>query len=134
MDADASVPYRRLVHVPSLDILRAFAVTIVVLSHIWEVAPYYHYREIFSNSGFLGVDLFFVLSGFLITALLLQEQHDTGTIRLRQLLPAPGVPSAPGPLRATGRVPRVRQRHRVGRPSAARTSCSTACDPRSSTS
>ena len=83
MDADASVPYRRLVHVPYLDVLRAFAVSIVVLSHIWEVAPYYHWREIFSNSGFLGVDLFFVLSGFLITALLLQEQHDTGTIRLR---------------------------------------------------
>ena len=83
VDADASVPYRRLVHVPYLDVLRAFAVSIVVLSHIWEVAPYYHWREIFSNSGFLGVDLFFVLSGFLITALLLQEQHDTGTIRLR---------------------------------------------------
>ena len=54
MDADASVPYRRLVHVPYLDVLRAFAVSIVVLSHIWEVAPYYHWREIFSNSGFLG--------------------------------------------------------------------------------
>jgi peptidoglycan/LPS O-acetylase OafA/YrhL len=76
--------FRRLAHVPGLDLLRAFAVTIVVLSHIWEVAPYFHFREIFSNSGFLGVDLFFVLSGFLITALLLQEQHDTGRISLRR--------------------------------------------------
>ncbi len=84
MDTDGSASFRRLVHVPSLDVLRAFAVSIVVLSHIWEVAPFYHWREIFSNSGFLGVDLFFVLSGFLITALLLQEQHDSGTIRLRR--------------------------------------------------
>lgn len=84
MDNDAPASFRRLVHVPALDVLRAFAVSIVVLSHIWEVAPFYHWREIFSNSGFLGVDLFFVLSGFLITALLLQEQHDSGTIRLRR--------------------------------------------------
>jgi peptidoglycan/LPS O-acetylase OafA/YrhL len=84
VDTDAPASFRRLVHVPALDVLRAFAVSIVVLSHIWEVAPFYHWREIFSNSGFLGVDLFFVLSGFLITALLLQEQHDSGTIRLRR--------------------------------------------------
>ena len=77
-------PLRRLVHVPALDILRAFAVSLVVMSHIWVVAPYFYYREIFSQAGFLGVDLFFVLSGFLITALLLQEQHDRGRIRFRR--------------------------------------------------
>jgi peptidoglycan/LPS O-acetylase OafA/YrhL len=81
VDTDAPPSIRRLVHVPSLDILRAFAVSLVVLSHLWEVAPWFHFREIFSNAGFLGVDLFFVLSGFLITALLLQEQYDTGRIR-----------------------------------------------------
>jgi peptidoglycan/LPS O-acetylase OafA/YrhL len=74
-------PLRRLVHVPALDILRAFAVSLVVMSHIWVVAPYFYYREIFSQAGFLGVDLFFVLSGFLITALLVQEHHDLGRIR-----------------------------------------------------
>jgi peptidoglycan/LPS O-acetylase OafA/YrhL len=48
------------------------------------------------EGGYLGVDLFFVLSGFLITSLLLAERHATGTIalkafwarRARRLLPA----------------------------------------------
>jgi peptidoglycan/LPS O-acetylase OafA/YrhL len=96
VDAEHPAPFRRLVHVPALDVLRAFAVSIVVMSHIWEVAPYFHFREIFSNAGFLGVDLFFVISGFLITALLLQERHDSGRIsfgrfylrRAIRLLPA----------------------------------------------
>ena len=96
MDPERPAPFRRLVHVPSLDVLRAFAVSIVVMSHIWEVAPYFHFREIFSQAGFLGVDLFFVISGFLITALLLQERQDSGRIsfgrfylrRALRLLPA----------------------------------------------
>ena len=65
-----------------LDVLRAFAVLLVVLSHIWELVPGWPLRRLLSGSGFLGVDLFFVLSGFLITALLLQEQRDHGRIDL----------------------------------------------------
>src|SRR5205085_1841412 len=49
-----------------------------------------------TTGGFLGVDVFFVLSGFLITGLLVREYRDTGRIRLaefwtrraRRLLPA----------------------------------------------
>jgi peptidoglycan/LPS O-acetylase OafA/YrhL len=72
-------------YAPGLDGLRALAVTAVVLYHL-NLLP----------GGFIGVDLFFVLSGFLITALLLFEHEETGRIgfrgfylrRARRLLPA----------------------------------------------
>jgi peptidoglycan/LPS O-acetylase OafA/YrhL len=72
-------------HVPALDGLRGAAVTAVLLYHAGHL-----------EGGYLGVDLFFVLSGFLITSLLLSEHHSTGTIglgafwvrRARRLLPA----------------------------------------------
>ncbi|HKE65486.1 MAG TPA: acyltransferase family protein [Micromonosporaceae bacterium] len=72
---------------PALDGLRAFAVASVVLFHAGVSGL---------GGGFLGVDAFFVLSGFLITSLLLAEHLRTGHIRLskfwarraRRLLPA----------------------------------------------
>jgi peptidoglycan/LPS O-acetylase OafA/YrhL len=60
-----------LTQLPSLDGLRGLAILAVMLNN----ARYL-------PGGFLGVDIFFVLSGFLITALLLQEWQRTGTIRL----------------------------------------------------
>jgi peptidoglycan/LPS O-acetylase OafA/YrhL len=68
--------------VPALDSLRGIAVVMVLLSHLWLVWPSWAFEEDFSQAGFLGVDLFFVLSGFLITALLLDEQARTGGVRL----------------------------------------------------
>ncbi len=63
-------------HVPELDGLRGIAI-IVVLIH--------HQLTSFSlKGGFLGVDLFFVLSGFLITGLLLSEFEHTGSISIRK--------------------------------------------------
>lgn len=70
-----------------LDGLRGLAVTAVVMFHVG--AP-------FAGGGFLGVDIFFVLSGFLITSLLLAEIESSGTVdvrrfylrRARRLLPA----------------------------------------------
>ena len=82
----AAVPPRfELRHVPALDGLRGVAVLGVLLFHGGAL-----------TGGYLGVDLFFVLSGFLITSLLLREHAGTGTIRLssfwarraRRLLPA----------------------------------------------
>ena len=74
--------------IPGLDGVRAVAIIAVILFHaeIPGLAP----------GGFLGVDVFFTLSGFLITSLLLRELHTTGKIRLgafyerrlRRLLPA----------------------------------------------
>jgi peptidoglycan/LPS O-acetylase OafA/YrhL len=74
-------------HVRALDGIRAVAVTAVVLYH-GGVAP--------MKGGFLGVDVFFVLSGYLITSLLLTELEGSGRLRLglfyerraRRLLPA----------------------------------------------
>jgi peptidoglycan/LPS O-acetylase OafA/YrhL len=58
---------------PALNGLRALAVSGVVLTHL---------KLSFGKGGFVGVDLFFVLSGFLITALLLEEWGRTGHIDL----------------------------------------------------
>lgn len=78
---------RRRAGIPALDGVRAIAVALVLLSHggIPGVA-----------GGFIGVDVFFVLSGFLITSLLLDELDFTGRIdllafwrrRTKRLLPA----------------------------------------------
>ena len=74
-------------YLPALDGLRAFAVAGVFA---------YHLGFGWASGGYLGVDLFFVLSGFLITSLLLEEWVTTARIRLgsfwarraRRLLPA----------------------------------------------
>src|ERR671921_2715367 len=63
----------RLSYLPSLDGLRAFAV-IAVLLH--DALP------IWIRGGFLGVEVFFVISGYLITTLLLTEWHQQGRINL----------------------------------------------------
>jgi peptidoglycan/LPS O-acetylase OafA/YrhL/lysophospholipase L1-like esterase len=72
---------------PALDGVRALAVAAVLL---------YHGEVSWARGGYLGVDAFFVLSGFLITSLLLAEWRDEGRItlsafwarRARRLLPA----------------------------------------------
>ncbi|MGH9045608.1 MAG: acyltransferase family protein [Acidimicrobiales bacterium] len=68
-----SVP--TLAYAPSLDGVRGLAVLAVVA---------YHSGLAFMPGGFLGVDVFFVLSGFLITTLLLRDCQSLGTIRLRR--------------------------------------------------
>lgn len=78
----ASLPYR-----PDVEGLRAVAISLVVAAHA---------KVPFLAGGFIGVDVFFVLSGFLITSLLLREWQLQGRIdfvefytrRIRRLAPA----------------------------------------------
>ncbi len=72
---------------PDIDGLRAIAVISVILFHL---------DENLLPGGFVGVDIFFVISGYLITKLIVKEVCDTGTFkfstfylrRLRRLFPA----------------------------------------------
>ncbi len=81
---------KRLPYLPGIDALRAVAVLAVF---------FYHAGVGWMPGGFLGVDLFFVISGYLITSLLLSEYRRAGHIQLgqfwlrraRRLLPAVGV-------------------------------------------
>ena len=76
----------RLGTVRSLDGLRGLAIILVMLLHMGVLTPFpftsFRPLERLAESGFLGVDLFFVLSGFLITALLLSEFGRNDRIRL----------------------------------------------------
>jgi peptidoglycan/LPS O-acetylase OafA/YrhL len=62
-------------HIPQLDVLRGIAVLDVMLYHITDIAPSLHLRPFF-RFGYTGVDLFFVLSGFLITGILVRTRDN----------------------------------------------------------
>ena len=72
---------------PEIQGLRAVAVLLVVMFHLWPNPL---------SGGFVGVDVFFVISGYLITAHIYREAATTGTLslrrfwarRIRRLLPA----------------------------------------------
>jgi len=73
-------------YLPSLDGWRAIAIIFVILGHAkFTVAPnslYYYFAETFIYAE-LGVRIFFVLSGFLITTLLIKERIRFGTINIK---------------------------------------------------
>jgi peptidoglycan/LPS O-acetylase OafA/YrhL len=77
----------RRVHLPGLDGLRFLAALLVVVHHVElqrETAGLANHWDVtfVHRVGGLGVTLFFVLSGFLITYLLMEERARTGTIRV----------------------------------------------------
>jgi peptidoglycan/LPS O-acetylase OafA/YrhL len=80
----------RVPYLPGLDGMRALAVIAVMI---------YHANSSWLPGGFLGVEMFFVISGYLITLLIIAERERTYTVslvdfwkrRARRLLPALGV-------------------------------------------
>lgn len=82
----------RIRYRPEIDGLRAIAVGSVILYHAQ--LNFFGYK-IF-NGGFIGVDIFFVISGYLITSIILKELITTGSFslknfyerRIRRILPA----------------------------------------------
>lgn len=71
--------------IPSLDGLRAISVLMVIIAHARGTAgfPKWGFQQ-FGDIGNLGVKIFFVISGFLITSILLKEYAKSGTINLRR--------------------------------------------------
>ena len=61
---------------PALDGVRAICILLVMFNHVHEPVP-------FGLQGRIGVDIFFVLSGFLITTLLLREKERHGNVSLK---------------------------------------------------
>jgi peptidoglycan/LPS O-acetylase OafA/YrhL len=78
VETDAGVTAFR--HIPALDGLRGIAILTVMAYHLEKLVPELHQL---TQGGFLGVDIFFVLSGFLITSILLKEHGKTGKIHLK---------------------------------------------------
>ena len=72
--------------IPSLDGLRAISIALVILSHLVYIEGFPLPKAIdplwFDRLGPLGVRVFFVISGFLITSLLLQELETNKSINL----------------------------------------------------
>ncbi|MEQ9461860.1 MAG: acyltransferase [Phycisphaeraceae bacterium] len=75
--SDPYISYQQQRHFGSLDGVRCLAILAVVWHHSQETSL------ALLSRGFLGVDLFFVLSGFLIVTLLLRERDHKGVISLR---------------------------------------------------
>jgi peptidoglycan/LPS O-acetylase OafA/YrhL len=82
----------RINYRPEIDGLRSIAVVAVIIYH----AQIFVFGDQLFKGGFIGVDIFFVISGYLITSIILKELNNTGTFsfknfyerRVRRLLPA----------------------------------------------
>lgn len=75
-------PWLATGEVPSLNGLRALAVGVVLMAHFGDPYASAWFAPRMSQLGWVGVDLFFVVSGFIITTLLLREWGRTGRVSL----------------------------------------------------
>jgi peptidoglycan/LPS O-acetylase OafA/YrhL len=69
-----------------LDLLRIIAVFLVIGRHLHAAEGESSWIATWQRGGWVGVDLFFVLSGFLIASLLFREQVRTGSVRIKSFL------------------------------------------------
>ena len=82
----------RITYRPEIDGLRAISVLAVIIYH----ANLVLFGQTLFQGGFIGVDIFFVISGYLITTLILKEIYETNQFsfkyfyerRIRRILPA----------------------------------------------
>lgn len=74
----SGLPYR-----PDVDGLRGIAVLLVVLFHVGIEKVFLHFGLRWGGGGFVGVDVFFVLSGYLIIGQLIREHELTGGVQIR---------------------------------------------------
>ncbi len=75
-------------HIPSLNGLRAISIILVIGSHLYRHHffsdnVFVSYTKLWLFNGALGVNVFFIISGFLITTLLIKERENTGRISFK---------------------------------------------------
>jgi len=81
MEAGAS---RKLTYMPELDGMRAIAIGAVMLYHFWDYGGSNVVGQavsVVASTGWSGVDVFFAISGFLITGILLDARDRSGYFR-----------------------------------------------------
>ncbi len=81
--AQGNCPHR----IPSLDGCRAISILLVVVAHLCETPAFQAfdpYARLMFHFGPYGVEVFFVISGFIITTLLLNEERRNGSVSIRK--------------------------------------------------
>jgi peptidoglycan/LPS O-acetylase OafA/YrhL len=77
---------RLVKRIPSLDGLWAISISLVLAGHLTKAGPV---PKFMANYAGTGARIFFVISGYLITTILLNEHSQTSTINLRPVLYTP---------------------------------------------
>ena len=72
----------KLKYRPEIDTLRAIAVLAVIIYH----ANFYLFGNLVFPGGYLGVDIFFIISGYLITSIILKELIEKDSFSFKKLL------------------------------------------------